>query len=746
MPVLARAAVAIVVGLTAGCAARGGGAAGAKSNPSPERQRLADLQPPLALPAPATRPAAEPPVDALIAYARGRDALLRNQKANAVTQLKTAVDLDAGSAIVWRDLGYAQIGLDDARAAAAFRQAISLDPADADSRLQLSRLLLAGKKVDEAVVQLRLARLSPDFTSDDGLAAVVDLLLGQCLEQGGYQAAALECYDHVLAIIDARAFDLRGRPELADVLTRPGILVLRTADLATQSGQYARAIELYERLQKQEPQSAETLELRLARTQLAAGDKKASTRRAFDVVQRSKASTLSLALFDELFEPYGGPAAALREVEALKGADGDTTNLLKAHLQLRTSDPAAAALSVAKVRVVSLPLVRLTVQAYRAAGREVDLFNALLTRTADDPARYGVIARGWAMLTHLGQPEPLTPEMLLAAPTDPRLDSVRRYTAAKLYEARGRVRSAERMRSATPADAVNPDGLVGGVRNGNENGPAFDSAAADAAPPLELTGLEDVSSSTELAVLVDAYRDDPELLMAVTADAIRGGQKRLVTDALSDVHTDRPTDPVVASVYAQALAGEDRRADAVGVLDKATAAAKSASELYFLASQYGGLGDEKAAERVLRQAHGIDADYAAVCNDLGYLLTDQGRELEFAESLLQTAVAAEPDNAAYLDSLGWLLYKRGKFAEAAGQLEGAVLAVKPIDPVVLDHAGDALYRSNNPTLAADRWRQAVEAIKERGTNDPQLRLRVEQKLRQLEQKSPVVVAPVANAE
>ncbi|MGC4033307.1 MAG: hypothetical protein QM754_16565 [Tepidisphaeraceae bacterium] len=193
------------------------------------------------------------------------------------------------------------------------------------------------------------------------------------------------------------------------------------------------------------------------------------------------------------------------------------------------------------------------------------------------------------------------------------------------------------------------------------------------------------------------------------------------------------------------LTGAEQRTEANAVIDSTVGKVSSANELYALAAQYSGLNDEKSSERVLRLAYAKDQKLPSVCNDLGYLLADKGRELAFAEQLLTTACQAEPDNSAYLDSLGWLLYKRSKFEAAVERLEQAVAAGEPADPVVLDHAGDAFYRANQQKKAGERWQQAVDAIKDRGTADPQLRLRIEQKLRQLNEKTPVVVAPVAGA-
>jgi Tfp pilus assembly protein PilF len=733
----ARAALVVAVGLTGGCAVKRGIANVSAVQKPTELQTLADLQPPLDVPRPVDQPPGSPPMDALAAYARGRDALLRDQKAVAIKQLTTAAELDPASAVVWRDLGYAQLGMDDAKAAAAFRQAVSFDPADADSRLQLARLLLASKKPPEALTQLRLARLSPGYTSDKGLAAVVDLLLGQILEQGRFRAAALECYEHVLAIVDERAFSLRGRPELADVLTRPGILVLRTADLATQNGRFTRAIELYKRLQQQEPQSAAGLELRLARAELAAGDSAGATARAFAFVAESKASPLALAAFADLFDASGGPRAALAALDKFEArresggaADDDRRFLLRSYLLLEAGDPTAAVDAVDRVRDITVPSVRQTVHAYRAAGRHEQLLHRLITLTAADAAKWSTVERGWQMLTHLAQPRPLTAERLLALKVETRLGSARNYVAAKVYLSQGRQKTAKDLSASIALADAN----------------RFDAAAADASPAPQLADVDEVSSSTEMATLFDAYRDDPELLMATVAETLRAGQKRLAFDALAAVQTQRPDAASVAGAYAQVLAADNQRSAAGQALDKAVGRVASAPELYYLASQYSLIGDDKAAERVLRKAYGYDPNAASVCNDLGYLLTDQGRELPFAEALLTRAATLEPDNAAYLDSLGWLLYKRGKFDEAAKRLEEAVAAAVPVDPVVLDHAGDAHYQAKQPERSAERWQQAVDAIKARGTQDPQLRLRIEQKLRQLQQKTPVVVAPVVQAD
>ena len=110
----------------------------------------------------------------------------------------------------------------------------------------------------------------------------------------------------------------------------------------------------------------------------------------------------------------------------------------------------------------------------------------------------------------------------------------------------------------------------------------------------------------------------------------------------------------------------------------------------------GRTGAEKPAEAeaLLRAILDDDPDDAGACNDLGYHLADQGRNLDEAERLVRHALAvdrldrrksggAEPENAAYRDSLGWVLFRRGKLADAkarAGEGGGVPDGRRPTRP------------------------------------------------------------------
>jgi tetratricopeptide (TPR) repeat protein len=131
--------------------------------------------------------------------------------------------------------------------------------------------------------------------------------------------------------------------------------------------------------------------------------------------------------------------------------------------------------------------------------------------------------------------------------------------------------------------------------------------------------------------------------------------------------------------------------------------------------------DPTHAEQQLRVLLDVDSSDALVCNNLGYLLAEQNKDLAEAERLIRKAIDLDRDqrrdnkegvdegeNAAYLDSLGWALFRRGKFDEAARELERAsTLADGEEDPVVWDHLGDACQRLGRTPQAIAAWRKAI---------------------------------------
>lgn len=126
-----------------------------------------------------------------------------------------------------------------------------------------------------------------------------------------------------------------------------------------------------------------------------------------------------------------------------------------------------------------------------------------------------------------------------------------------------------------------------------------------------------------------------------------------------------------------------------------------------LSNAYVQSGDMSKGEKVLEAIYAEDPTDPGVNNDLGYLYTDQGKELEKAEQMIRIAVADQPDNPAYLDSLGWVLFKLGKNAEALEPLKKANGNPEYRDATLLEHQGDVHQALQQTKEASDLWSQSL---------------------------------------
>jgi tetratricopeptide (TPR) repeat protein len=260
---------------------------------------------------------------------------------------------------------------------------------------------------------------------------------------------------------------------------------------------------------------------------------------------------------------------------------------------------------------------------------------------------------------------------------------------------------------------------------------------------------------TLMGRLMSAHPDDARVLVSARALYTQAGQLETFVSDLQQRHAKHPANLVIAAQLADVFTEQRRAADATRVLDATRAAVGAGSDadpdlLYEVAHLYTLAGQAQASEQVLRDVVRLDPAHAAASNDLGYVLADEGRDLEAAEAMTRRAVDAEPGNGSFLDSLGWVLYKRGRLEESRRALGRAVeLSEAPgPDPVVLDHLGDALYQLGDAAAAADHWKRAVKRLGEMPDGERQrdelakLRLRLDRKTRQADAGQPVSVAPV----
>jgi tetratricopeptide (TPR) repeat protein len=130
-------------------------------------------------------------------------------------------------------------------------------------------------------------------------------------------------------------------------------------------------------------------------------------------------------------------------------------------------------------------------------------------------------------------------------------------------------------------------------------------------------------------------------------------------------------------------------------------------------------GRHRETAETLEALLALEPDDAQVLNFYGYLLAEQGWELERAETMIVRALEQEPDNAFYLDSLGWVYYQQGRHEEALDKLIDASNRLGD-DPVVLEHIGDTLVALGRYDRALTIYERALAAGGEPADLQPRL--------------------------
>jgi tetratricopeptide (TPR) repeat protein len=113
---------------------------------------------------------------------------------------------------------------------------------------------------------------------------------------------------------------------------------------------------------------------------------------------------------------------------------------------------------------------------------------------------------------------------------------------------------------------------------------------------------------------------------------------------------------------------EDARAKLQGIL---SAKPSDSTALLWMGIVEQARGDRQTAIAWYRKALVSNPDESQACNNLAYLLTEDGSHLDEALKYAQRAAELAPQSPAYADTLGWILYREGLYPSAVKYLEQA---------------------------------------------------------------------------
>ncbi|MBO7350310.1 MAG: tetratricopeptide repeat protein [Acetobacter sp.] len=129
--------------------------------------------------------------------------------------------------------------------------------------------------------------------------------------------------------------------------------------------------------------------------------------------------------------------------------------------------------------------------------------------------------------------------------------------------------------------------------------------------------------------------------------------------------------------------------------------------LFLRGMSYYEVGNWPRARADARVALRYAPDEPLLLNFLGYSMAERHENLKEAERLLRKAHTLAPQDAAITDSLGWVLVERGDIKKGMSMLEKAAEEV-PEDPEVNYHLGEAYWQDGRHIEAVNQWNMALD--------------------------------------
>jgi tetratricopeptide (TPR) repeat protein len=133
---------------------------------------------------------------------------------------------------------------------------------------------------------------------------------------------------------------------------------------------------------------------------------------------------------------------------------------------------------------------------------------------------------------------------------------------------------------------------------------------------------------------------------------------------------------------------------------------KNVGFLMLAGTLYERRGEAQKAQLYYERVLAANPRFTSAANNLAYLYSENGGDMEKALQLAQTAKETAPDDPRVSDTLGWILYKRGVYLRAFALLQESATKI-PDNAEVQYHLGMAAYKAGDRELARKALTQAA---------------------------------------
>jgi tetratricopeptide (TPR) repeat protein len=584
----------------------------------------------------------------------------------ALKEIQQAVALDPKRSLSYSNLGailYTQGNRE--RAEAAFRDAVAMDASSVTARLALANFLWTTDRASEAETSLKEA-LAIQPTNVLAHRALATLYIGS--------GRAPEAEVHLKAAADASEGSSLG-------------VVL--ADYYISQNRRDEAVKVLQEISKR-PDGFAAAMTRIAAVQYEQGQKKEAHQTIDAVLSRVPNDAPALMVKGRFLMGDGKRDEAMAKVKASIGADPRFAPAHYLHgLLSMPADPATAIKAfneVVKYAPRAVPAYLELARAHLAQGNTsaaVDRAGEAVRYAPKDVAAHELFAR--ALLAN-GELDRAAQEAKLiesAVPGEAVGPLLRALVAVRTQDAGGATKLFEKALSADPTSTEALQGLV-----------RLD---------LALGRTEQAQGRIQVALARDSTNSRTYMLAAAVA-AAKGDAASIEKSLRSAVDHD----PAELDAYlglGRLYVSQNRLPDAQKEFEALAARQPtSVSAHTFVAMAMQVQGKVSDAQKRYEQILSIDARAPVAANNLAWILSENGGNLDVALQLAQTAKSGLPDRPEINDTLGWIYYKKGLAATAVAPLLQAI-DKDPKNGTYQFHAGMALARAGDTAQS----RQKLEA-------------------------------------